>query len=115
MSPVSVEHITRSILILREQRVLPDSELADRYGAAPEYRPIGFTAHLGQDGQPELFSVTPSRGERLHRVEVGYCADPPCLEPLPFQAPEVRLSKARPRGADPGSACGIGRCAGLAQ
>lgn len=31
-SPVSVEHITRSILVLRGQRVLLDVELADLYG-----------------------------------------------------------------------------------
>ena len=31
-SSVSVEHITRSILVLRSQRVLLDVELADLYG-----------------------------------------------------------------------------------
>ena len=34
ISSASVEHITRSILVLRGQRVLLDVELADLYGVA---------------------------------------------------------------------------------
>jgi hypothetical protein len=54
-SSVSVEHISRSILILRGQRVLLDVELADLYGVATK-APIQAVKRNG-DRFPEDFMI----------------------------------------------------------